>query len=142
MTGLQRRTRLAPGRPPKRAQAPVSRPRRTGATTDTTALVIARDGGSCVPQITCRGLWVPRLVFGHRVNRAMGGSRLPWINLPSNAVACCDTCNHALEDDARPDWYAAGWKVRHGVTHPRDVPVRYPDGSWWLLDDNGGREAA
>jgi hypothetical protein len=35
----------------------------------------------------------------------------------------------------------AGWKVSQGAD-PATIPLRYPDGSWWLLDDDGGRVEA
>lgn len=112
------------------------RPRYTGPAQDVRDLIHARDG-VCVVGMLCQGQpWRP-LVPNHRVNRGMGGSSDPAVNLPSSLHLACDLCNGWLEDHPA-EAYAAGWKVRRGGD-PSTIPIRYPDGTWWLLDDHGGR---
>ena len=155
MTGLQRRTPLAPGKPLARktllkTTVPLQRgpgPARTPARskpapradrptkTAVTALQ-ARDRGTCVPQVACTGA-TTGLVPHHRRNRGMGGSTLPDRHALSGILSACRECNSALEDQACAAFYANGWKVRHGAASPADIPVLYPDGRWYLLNDSG-----
>lgn len=102
--------------------------RTTGPTDAVRQLVYERDGGRCV---RCNS--VHRLTIHHRVNRGMGGAREPWVNQPPNLLLVCTTCNSWFEDYPR-DSYAAGWKVRRPQL-PGEVPVRYPDGCYWLAPD-------
>ena len=162
---LQRRTALTPGLPLQRqaalprqasplprqgalkvsgdtgkAKAPRQRQGRdTGPSRAVKDLVLDRDRNRCV---ICGqgGDWLDPLVANHRVNRGIGGSTAPWINLPSNLVTVHASENLLLEDEACELFYANGWKVRRGTVLPADVPVLYPDGRRWLLRDDGGRD--
>ena len=137
---LQRQP-LSPGTgprtPPTPRQALRTARKPTGPGRAVTDALKARDGG-CVPRVgPCTGTLVPH----HRRNRGMGGSTLPDVHALSGLLLACTACNNALEAATEPAWYAAGWKVRHGVREPRDIPVLYPDGRLYRLDDDGGREA-
>lgn len=115
-------------------------PRRTGPERSVLELVFARDRDTCVPQIVCDGRDRRALIGHHRLNRGMGGSKHPLANAPSRLLVACWGCNQALEDDTCPEFYENGWKVRHGVDIDA-CPVLYPDGRWYLLDDQGERKA-
>ena len=162
---LQRWTALAPGLPLQRksemprtapslprqgalrmsgdtgkAKAPRQRQGRdTGPSRAVRDLVLDRDRNRCV---ICGqgGDWLDPLVANHRVNRGIGGSTAPWINLPSNLVTVHASENLLLEDEACELFYANGWKVHRGTVLPADIPVLYPDGVRYLLRDDGGRD--
>lgn len=81
----------------------------------------------------------------HRRPRGMGGSRVAWVNLPSNLVLLCgsgvDGC-HGWVEANRAEAVELGWLVsRIGVQTPARIPVPYWDGTLRLLDDEGGWEA-
>ena len=156
---LQRRTELArsplpPGRPleargglrrtggvpkPRAAQkTPQRRP--TGPSRAIVETIVERDEGVCVVCGRPGTEWAP-LVAHHRINRGFGGSKAPRTNLPSNLLIVCPLCNGWMEDAKGADRQRAldnGWKLLHGMD-PAQVPVTYPDGSRWLLDDEGER---
>ena len=126
-------------------QPPVARPatpraprRATGPQRAVKDLVWERDRGVCVacgkPERYGDGLTVH-----HRRNRGKGGSTAADTNLPGNLLLVHASLNVRFEAESSPSWREAGWKVSHGVTLPADVPVLYPDGRWWLLDNEGGR---
>ena len=72
----------------------------------------------------------------HRKFRSRGGT-----HDPSNLIHLCGFGNHTgchgIAHSERG--HELGWSV-HSWDEPARVPVRYPDGSWWLLDHSGGRE--
>lgn len=108
-------------------------------------LVIDRDGGRCVHAgPSCTGA---ATVADHRVNRAMGGAAV--LNCPSNLVASCVLCNNGKEDahgEHRQELVRRGIRVIPDSTHTkslaraRSTPVCYPDGRWFYLRADGGRD--
>lgn len=108
-------------------------------------LVLRRDGHMCViagPSCTGRAT-----VADHRANRGAGGSRL--LDDPRNLIASCGLENQLKEDAHGEDLerlIERGIRVRKAATNAATLgrcaisPVMYPDGSWWLLDNSGGRE--
>lgn len=107
-------------------------------------LVLARDGGVCVLQLAGCSHWAT--VADHRANRGAGGSKV--LNRPSNLIAACTGCNGAKEDSHGPVRAALverGVRVVQDSTNAKTaaralaVPVEYPDGSVWWLDDEGGK---
>ena len=106
-------------------------------------LVWSRDEGSCTRcgrglQPSQRGIaWSVH----HRSPRGMGGSKTSWINAPSNLILLCGsgtTGCHGWVESNRDVARESGWLVpRNGVLVPRDVPVLYGDGLWFLWDDGG-----
>ena len=142
-----RRAVLAPGRslaagggPNGTIPAPRKAPRRTGPSAATLMLILQRDGDRCV-LCGIPGTDYDPLVPHHRLNRGMGGSTDPAANSPANIIRIHASENGALEDARgvqRDHAVHAGWKLKRGM-HPVSVPVLYPDGRWWLLDNEGGR---
>ena len=119
--------------------AVLQRPRRTGPARTVVNILRARDGGVCVV-CGCSGSDVDPLVVHHRLNRGAGGSKNPAVHAPPRLLLVHASVNGWFEDNpAAAEW--AGWKVRHGVVDPADVPVLYADGRRYLLDGNGGRTA-
>lgn len=108
-------------------------------------VVKARDGGSCIVQGPhCVGAGqVPH----HRANRGQGGAGRTLDGF-SNLVLSCGPCNGWIEDcsgDARDDLVARGLRIFPGRTHAHTakkalaVPVVYPDGVPYWLDDDGNK---
>lgn len=110
------------------------------------ALVLERDGGFCLLAFDgCVGV---ATVADHRANRGAGGAGRV-LDCPSNLVAACWFCNGWKESGAdRADLVKRGLRVNGGRTHThtaekaREIPVTYPDGITYLLDDYGGRRRA
>ena len=120
--------------PPAPRKAP--RGRDTGPDAATRALLEARDGGVCVVCGQPGSDWDP-LTTHHRKNRGAGGSKNPGINRPTNLLRVHASINQAFED-SNPNYYANGWKLRD-VRDAPTTPVLYPDGRWFLLDEQGNR---
>lgn len=81
------------------------------------------------------GLWSVSAQMHHRRPRQKGGSRRADTNLPSNGVVLCMACHEGIEM-FRTDAYESGWLLRQHQT-PTEVPIVYPDGSRFLLGDDG-----
>ena len=104
--------------------------------------IYARDGFVCVASAwgsPCRG----RLTIQHAVKRGMGGSNL-W-DTPKYLRTMC--AKHNDEDASHADFRRRcllnGWSIsrNEAIANPEaDVPVLYPDGRWYLLDDAFNRE--
>lgn len=79
----------------------------------------------------------------HRQPRGMGGSRAPYVNLPSNLLVLCGsgvTGCHGWVEANRRDALELGLLVsRAAGTEPVLVPVTLAGSAWWL-DDYGGKE--
>lgn len=76
----------------------------------------------------------------HRANRGMGGSKVR--DVPSNIMVLCSYMNGLIESSAIMAGHArmAGWKLFQGE-QPSQTPVYDAmTGTWWLLDDNYGRQ--
>lgn len=107
----------------------------TGFTAKQWRLIKARDrvcvwhGESCDPDL---------LVPQHRSGRGMGGSKSK--NRLSNGVALCSLMNGLIESDAGLAAEARERGIKISLhADPVLIPVRYPDGDPWWLDDEGGR---
>lgn len=95
-----------------------------------------RDGHECVWHGELCGTDV--LVPQHRQG-GMGGSKTK--HRLSNVIWLCSRMNGDIESDADLAEVARfrGIKVAFWED-PASVPVLYPDGKWWVLDDHGGKE--
>ncbi|TQS30010.1 hypothetical protein [Microbispora sp. KK1-11] len=72
----------------------------------------------------------------HRVAKGMGGTRDERSNTAANNLHACRPCHDAVESQpARA--YANGWKIRHGVQDPTQVPARHVRFGWVLLALDG-----
>lgn len=99
--------------------------------------VLDRDSHRCV--LRSFGCLGAATVADHRVGRGMGGN--PRLDVPVNLVAACAVCNGLKESDAqfRRECTRAGIHIARSQSTIIDleraarIPVRYPDGSWWLL---------
>ena len=113
----------------------------------TVAAVLTRDGGLCVLRLDgCLG---EATVADHRANRGHGGAKSGVLDRLSNLLAACGLCNGLKEDaegDLRAVLEARGVRLRSDSTHAKTalralvMPVEYPDGRRYYLDDLGGRE--
>jgi hypothetical protein len=114
-------------------------------TAQTRRVVLERDGWSCV---SCgRYLNLYDYSVHHRVPRGMGGSKVPWIDLPANLLCLCGsgtTGCHGWVERNRTQAYAWGYLVerfRGEYRAPEHVKVlTYPLG--WMLYDNDGSVAS
>lgn len=107
--------------------------------------VLERDSHTCaVRGPHCLG---EAQVAHHRANRGAGGSKS--LDGMSNLIASCSPCNGWIEDssgDVRAELERRGVRVRSDSTHAKTalralvIPVLYPDGERYYLDDYGGRE--
>lgn len=122
---------------------PRQRPRDTGPSTDTRALVLERDGYACV---SCgRSVIGQFYSLQHRKRRSQGGS-----NSPSNLITLCGTgttgCHERIDSRRDPEDEAKGYTVR-SYDDPAEVPVmifsQHGSGitAWLLPDGTYGFEA-
>lgn len=99
--------------------------------------VLARDNHRCV--LASFGCLGEATVCDHRIGRGIGGNTA--LDVPEVLVAACVLCNSLKEDDAHFQRECArrGLKIRRSQSTTIDleragrIPVRYPDGSWWVL---------
>lgn len=114
--------------------------RRTGPSREVREAVMKRDKWRCVRcgrDVTSYGA-----NFQHRKPRGMGGTRDASINKPSNGIVLCGsgtTGCHGWVETHRAESHEAGWSIPWWQD-PLEVPVLYPDGNKYLLDDEGGRK--
>lgn len=114
----------------------------SGPSAEVVALLFQRDFSTCA---VCG-----ELVFGergtdwsvqHRLRRGMGGTRRPWINLPSNLVLLhgSGTTECHGEVESNRSWAEEfGWRVVDGVLPPSLVMVMHAGhGRWVYLTDDG-----
>lgn len=114
----------------------------------TKKLVLERDNGLCV--IDGPFCFGSASVVDHRANRGMGGSSM--LDSPENLIAACPQCN-GLKEDATGVYLEM--LIRRGVRllkrgqpalqvleRARAMPVEYPGGQWWSLDEFGSRKPA
>ena len=74
----------------------------------------------------------------------MGGTRSRWVNLPANLILVCGsgtTGCHGKIESYRERSYEAGWLLRWGQ-EPEHVPFVDSWGTWWLIDNDGGKGEA
>lgn len=72
----------------------------------------------------------------HRFNKAMGGTKAPWINDPENLLALCGSGTTLCHGDVgrQPLWaYARGLALETGYK-PHETPFADSTGALWLLD--------
>lgn len=99
-------------------------------------IVKERSGGFCE---VCAQAWAVQI--HHRRPRALGGSRDPATNQPSNLLHLCLQCHQHIESH-RGQALRQGWLVRQ-AHNPKDVPVFLcSNGRAVFLDDDGGRREA
>lgn len=97
--------------------------------------VTARDGHVCVWHGESCG--TDTLVPQHRQG-GMGGRKTK--HRLSNVLWLCSRLNGLIESDARLAEQARERGVKISLhANPAEVPVTYPDGSLWWLDDDGGK---
>lgn len=104
--------------------------------------VYLRDGYTCVAKGTGGFGCSTGLSLQHRQSRGMGGgSRADG---PEHFVTLCLAHNSLAEQSApfralceRNGWSVPRWQDPRRLV---SVPVKYPDGSWWLLDGWGDRQ--
>ena len=72
--------------------------------------------------------------FHHRQPRQMGGTSLPSVGGPDNALLLHPRCHERIESN-RASAYLMGWLVSK-QDDPANVPVRLWDG-WFLLGRDG-----
>lgn len=104
----------------------------------TRELVRVRFGGRC-----CR-CGKDGATIHHRTPRALGGTKDPAINYPSNLLWVCGDGTrgcHGYIESHRTESYDQGWLVRHG-RRPATVPVHLWDGRDVYLDDDGNSTPA
>lgn len=96
------------------------------------AIVEARSGGACELDKCGKAE-----VYHHRRPRGLGGTSLPWVNRPANALHLADACHVERVEAQRHLSYVNGWLVSMlGSAISADVPVLYR-GQWVLLRDDG-----
>lgn len=108
----------------------------------TVELVWERDGGACARcgrslRFDARGFdWS----LHHRTPRGSGGSRAPWINLPSN-LALLDgsgtTGCHGYFEKNRKEAEDKGFIVRRGIRLPADIAIEHQLYGLTFLTDAG-----
>lgn len=107
-----------------------ARPKNTGPSKTTRAIVWTRAGGRCE---VCGSSLAGMLGFSvhHRRARGMGGTRRSETNTPSNLLVVCGsgtTGCHGHIESHREQSYAAGLLLHDGQA-PADVPVLLADPS-------------
>lgn len=106
---------------------------------DVVRLIRDRSQGLCEIGLICGGM-AAATESAHRMGKGIGGvgPKNFSSNVASDLLRGCHR-DHALIDGAKvSDARAMGWKVRHGVALPREVPVYHARLGWVLLDDAGG----
>lgn len=104
---------------------------------------IRRRDHSCVAALLpgeCRG----HLDAGHLVGRGMGGTpEGSEYDGPGWVVLMCREHNRAIEDHPDTERMARDLGLhypRNSLVRPPRAVVMYPDGVWYVLDGEGGRE--
>lgn len=104
--------------------------------------VYLRDGHECLARGTM-ALACGALTLQHRQGRGMGGGARA--DGPEHYVTLCAIHNAMAEQAApfrrlceRNGWSVPRWRDPAELAA---IPVKYPDGSWWLLDGWGDRES-
>jgi len=108
----------------------------TGPTPDVVDAVYERAGYSC--EICTEAVGDRRGVdhhIHHRRPRALGGSKRPDTNLPSNLLLLCPACHRDVESH-RGVAQSMGWLVVQGV-NPATVAVLVQRDRWVYLTEDG-----
>lgn len=110
----------------------------------TRRIVYERDGYACVSQGVLPRRCGGGLTIGHIIGRGSGGG--DQYDTPGWLITQCWQHNTTIEDDAQTRTAAllAGHKIpRNSISLiPPEPTVKYPDGQWWLLHDDGTRTLA
>lgn len=141
---LVRRTPLATGKPLTTArdlvagQSKPRPPRNTGPSTATRKVVWSRAHGCCE---RCGKAISGNYSIHHRKPRGMGGTKDAAANSPSNLVLLCGSATtpegcHTAVEKFRQAALNTGWIVTR-TADPARVPLKYPSGRWYLLNDDG-----
>lgn len=117
-------------------QARRSRPRDTGPSAKTRAIVRARSGGRCEYPSCPR----PAQEVHHRDERGQGGRgpKAPgWINLAGNLLDACRPHNQWASNGSPAEAREMGWLIEMGQATPYTVPVltRHHPEKVYLFDD-------
>jgi hypothetical protein len=112
----------------------------SGPSLETRSLMGKRSGGSCELGVVCLGS-ARATDASHRIAKGSGGTKAPWAHGAANNADACRPCHDFVEADPTAA-YANGWKIRHGVALPAEVPFRHWVHGWVLLDDAGGHRPA
>ena len=106
--------------------------------------VLKRDRYDCVARGQLPGRCRGHLDMGHIIGRGMGGG--DKYDTPAWLTTQCRAHNNAIESDAttREAATAVGLHISRNSTAliPTRAVVRYPDGIWYLLNDDGTKERA
>lgn len=125
------------GNPPKPKQKP---PRPKSPSKSVVDLVKARSGGFCEVGLLCFGE-APATQRAHRMGKGMGGpgsKGRKTSDAPADLLDACRADHDLLDRVAVAESYLHGYKIRHGVAKPVEVPVQHFRHGWVLLDDQGG----
>lgn len=112
----------------------------------TIQIILARDPVCVIAGPNCT---VEATVADHRANRGSGGSSV--LDAFWCLIGACRLCNGWKEDCTgadRTELERRGVRVLKASTNAltavraRATPIEYPDGSWWVLLDDGTRREA
>lgn len=144
---LQRRSEMPRGKGIKpgskalaRAAAKRSASRPRTAPASVVDLVKDRSGGFCEIGLLCLGR-AQATERAHRMGKGTGGAGSKGRKVSDSASNLLDACrqDHDLIDRASvAESYVHGYKIRHGIALPHEMPVQHFTHGWVLLDDNGG----
>ncbi|MEV7805072.1 hypothetical protein AB0O28_19185 [Microbispora sp. NPDC088329] len=148
-----RRHPMSRGKPPERrapigvgdpngsrkgGKAKASRP--AGPSAAVVAAVRRRSGGLCEVGLECGGT-AAAVERAHRTAKGAGGPGSKGraaSNSPSNLLDVCRRDHVRLDRTKVTGSYVDGFKIRHGVARPHEIPVLHNKHGWVLLDDHGG----
>jgi hypothetical protein len=102
-------------------------------------LMKARSGDLCEIGLLCMG-HAQATESAHRLAKQAGGvgPKNTWSSKAANGLRACSD-DHRLVDGANEgEAFRLGYKIRHGVARPVEVPVLHIEFGWVLLDDAGG----
>jgi hypothetical protein len=142
-TPLQQASRLQAGKAiarsaERKASRPKTPPKRV------VDLVRQRSGGMCEIGLLCMGAALAT-ERAHRMGKGMGGAGSKGRKVsdaPSDLLDACRRDHDLIDRASVAESYAHGYKIRHGVVLPREVPVLHFACGWVLLDDQGGGRPA
>lgn len=107
--------------------------------------VLARDGEQCAARGVLPGRCGGILTMGHIVGRGMGGTPAGhWGDTPAWLVTQCLNHNTRIETDSATAEAAriTGHKLNRLEPRPERALVRYPDGWYYLNDDDPATRTA
>lgn len=75
--------------------------------------------------------------YHHRSPRGAGGRKETWVGLAANALLLCQLCHISVERNRRRALELGLLVSRIGIRTAEETPVRYRDGLFYLLDNQG-----